>query len=168
MNSRSVARNDGHQKSIGTITVGGVLSISDSSYYFENPIKVALVPGVYEVIIYSEGSADAPIVRKLCVVQPEAAWHCGRVLGELLIDFAQIALADRESCDRALDTIPDDEMGVYYDQLNVVGPAALIDIGGASICVVRVPNDGDNIVRELLNEMGDRVGAEIDFGQMED
>ena len=149
---------------VNDIDIDSRLSISDTSYFYDEPVIVSLPKARYRVtvrLISPEGDQHVAAVR---LVSSDEEVSRGKRVGSVLVDFGQVGFCDRDAVEKAFEAIADDEMSLYYDQLDtttVSGQAVLP--GAVKIAYVR-PGFGDGTypVYELLRPDGTVIGVELD------
>ncbi|NKI96835.1 DUF4241 domain-containing protein [Rhizobacter sp. SG703] len=153
-------------ENVGHIEVRQTISLSDTSYFYDEPILVDTGPGKYAVSVeyaFPEGHRHVAALRAL--VAETDQFSRGAKLGNIQVDFAQIGICDRDVIEAAFDSLGDDGMSQYYDLLNTTTPVSWIYLpGSAAMCVVRPGyGDGSYPVYELRAVDGALVGVELEF-----
>jgi hypothetical protein len=150
---------------LATIAIDSQLSVSDTSYFYDEPVIVSLPSGAYAVDV-QYGNADGhPYVRSLRVVSVheyeslERAQHVGVVV----VDFGQICVCDRAAVAASFDRLGDAGMQHYYDQLNTTELVSLVTLPDGVVMPIVRPGFGDG--RYAVYELRDRTkmaGVEVD------
>jgi hypothetical protein len=154
-----------HWEFVGSLEVCGKVSISDSSYFFDSAVIVDVEAGNYLVeLLFSAPGAAQEAVR-VRPASPEITLRANGYLGEVLVDFGQIGICDREHAVKAFEQLGDDGMSRYYDQLSTDELVREIKIcGEAKMLLIRPPSgDGSYPVYRLISQDGRRAGFEVHF-----
>jgi hypothetical protein len=141
------------------IVPSGRLSFSDTSYFFDSFVVVAVPPGPYNVAILRSKRGSIALLR----VVREAGCTRGRKVGRISVDFAQVGVCDRDSTESAFQARTNDEMRKFFDAL-VTDEFGVIDLGDIHMAFSRSGlGDGRYEVWELVDQEEHVCGAEIDF-----
>lgn len=149
---------------IGQIEIVSHISVSDTSYFYDEAIIVDVRPGQYQVdVAYSfpEGHqhvASVRVIRRECT-----EWHRGKKLGLLVVDFGQVGICDRDAVEKAFDGLGDTQMSRYYDQLNSTDLTLVVRLPGQIEMIVVRPGYGDGSypIYGIVDGAGALVGVEI-------
>lgn len=149
---------------LGTLKIRGRLSVADTSYFFDKPLILDLVPGDYQVSARYVLPTGHKHIAGLRVGTAEVALTRGTEIGKVSVDFGQLGVCDRDATEAAFDSLGDEGMPRYYDQLNTTALVEWVHLPGPVNMLVVRPGFGDGAypVRELLRPDGGRGGIEID------
>lgn len=149
----------------GIVRISSQLSVSDTSYFYDDPVLVNLPSGDYEVLVFCDEEDGKPYVQALKVVLGEAEAIMSEVIGHLNIDFGQVGICDRIAVEKAFDRLGDAGMQNYYDQLE--GEDLFHEIRlPEHVKMISVQSgfgDGRYAVCALRTKVGHIVGVEVDF-----
>ncbi|HKQ39495.1 MAG TPA: hypothetical protein VJ063_15565 [Verrucomicrobiae bacterium] len=152
-----------HWELVGDIAVRGRLSISDTSYFYDHPIIVEVIPEHYSVRVRYVSSEGHNYIAGVRVAHhgslARATW-----MGNVTVDFAQIGICDRDAAEFAFNLLGDGGMPYYYKQLDTVGSVEWVQLPGSVKMLVIRPGFGDGSypVYQLLRSDGTKAGIEID------
>lgn len=149
---------------IGQIEIRGRISISDSSYFYDQPVVIELESGKYSVSVSYAVSDGHKHIARARVATSEGLLKLGNEIGVVGIDFGQIAICDRAAVEAAFDVLGDRGMPEYFVQLNITDLTGKVRLPGDVIMFIFRPGfgDGNYPVYELLGLNGERSGLEID------
>jgi hypothetical protein len=149
------------------LTTGGVLSVSDSSFFYDAPVLPVVNPGMYGVYANVALFQSHPhIIAVKVVTSMSPAMVRGRKWGDVTVDFAQIAICDRADAEAAFDALGDGRMDEYYDKLDNTELYTTITVSETmcDMAIVRTGfGDGAYPVYELRDSEGETSGIEIEF-----
>lgn len=139
----------------------GQVSISDSSFFFDDAVIVRFESGVQQVELGLGGDGGIRVVR--IASRPGTR---GAKLGEFGVDFAQVCVCDRARAEAAFESLGDEGMQQYYDALSVSDAVVSVRVGGCDFLLLR-PHSGDGrySVYEWMDRDGIRCGVELDFSR---
>jgi hypothetical protein len=151
-------------KLIGKVDIRSRLSISDSSYFYDDPLIIDMEAGNYLAsvrYVLPEGHKHIAGVR---VAALGPALSRARWVGNVLVDFGQIGICDRDAVEASFNLLGDDGMSQYYNQLNTIALVDWVQLPGSTKMLILRPGFGDGSypVYELLRPDGTRGGIEID------
>jgi hypothetical protein len=151
-------------ESLGKLDIAGRLSISDTSYFYDEPIIVPVGNGTYEVSVQygiENGSSYVELVRVAAIGK-----QCSRseAIGSLIIDFGQLGICDRDAVEHAFDALGDERMPEYFDQLNTSEPVGWISLPSGERMFIARPGFGDGAypVYKLMTSDGIAAGIEVE------
>jgi hypothetical protein len=127
-------------------------------------VLLSLQPGEYTVMVRYETDEGVRYVRGLRVARGENLVRGARV-GDLVVDFAQVGVCDRDAMEQAFDGLGDSGMHSYYDQLQTTDLATILVLpNDAKMFIVR-SGCGDGNYRVYLLGASSQLpaGIEIDF-----
>ena len=157
-------KTDQKWESLGELEIGGRLSISDTSYFYDEPIVVPVEKGKYEVSVQygmENGSSHVELVRVAAI-----SMQCLRseAIGSVQIDFGQIAICDRDAIELAFDALGDERMPEYFEKLNTTEPVGWINLPAGERMFFARPGFGDGVypVYKLMTSDGITAGIEIE------
>lgn len=147
----------------------GRLSLTDTAYYFEDPLVVDVMPDEYEVAVRTGRDRGHAFVAGIRVLRGEAADRGGKI-GSVEVEFGQIGICDRRAMDDVFDALGLDRVDEYNKLLDTLELATEIRVPGDVPMVIVRPQSGggDYVVRELLTAQGLRCGIEIDCFELEE
>jgi len=148
---------------IGSIEIRGRLSLSDTSYFYDDPVILDVDPGVYRINAVFGDFQGFRHLMAIRVINAEDVL-LGGVVGNIGVDFGQIGICDRSAVEAAFDVLGDAGMGEYFDQLNTTELIGIVGLPlGVAMYIFRPGfGDGDYPVIELFDLNGKRSGVQID------
>lgn len=151
-------------ESLGTISIDSRISISDTSYFYDESLIVPSDSGDYVISVQYAMEDGHKHVAGLRVQKASTAPIRGRLLGSVPIDFGQIGICDRDAAERAFDALGDERLPEYQDQLNTTDLVAWIVVHAEVRMLIARPGFGDGMypVYELIALDGKSAGIEID------
>ncbi|HVV50846.1 MAG TPA: hypothetical protein VHO06_14365 [Polyangia bacterium] len=150
---------------VGDIDIRRCLSVSDTSYFYDEPIMLPMAAGTYTICVHNadvEGNRHVMAIKVTCSSEGS---NRGRRLGEVIVDFGQLGICDRDAVEKAFEVLGDLGMSTYFDQLQTAtGLTGWIVLPGAVRMAMIRPGFGDGRypVFELLDGTGNAVGVEIE------
>lgn len=144
---------------VDTLETRSRLSVSDTSYFWDDFLDVNVRPGTYDVwicLIFDEGHEHVAAAR--LIESTQRAFERGASLGEVGIDFAQMGFCDREAVKRSFESIADPENSIYYDQLTneLRSGRALLPMGAKMVYVSTGYGDGTADRGQIANSENER------------
>ena len=149
---------------IGKIETTGCLSLSDTSYFYDQPVIVDIDPGIYSVAV-SFVKIDGHLhIARAKVATSAVDSKLGREIGAIGVDFGQIGVCDRSFVEAAFDALGDDGMPEYFDQLGITELNGVVSLKNVRAMFIFKPGFGDGSypVYELIGPNGVRRGVEVD------
>jgi len=150
---------------IGQLEILGRISISDSSYFYDQPVIVPLDPGRYSVSVsYGIQAGHRYIARARVTTSEEEQLKTGNKVGFVGVDFGQIGICDRDSVETAFDILGDSRMPEYFAQLNIADLFGTVKLPKEIKMFIFRPGfgDGNYPIYEILGSEGRSRGVEID------
>jgi hypothetical protein len=152
-----------HWQSIGEIEIASQLSLSDSSYFYDEPLVLAVNPGRHKMQIRCVSPGGHRHVAAIRILKSLGELRRGTKMGEFIVDFGQVAICDRTGAERAFETLGDNGMRRYFDQLNVTELFSLVILPDTTMAIVRAGfGSGMYPVYELVDSDGQVNGVEVD------
>lgn len=151
-------------ETIGSVPSGGRLSVSDTSYFYDEPVILSVPPGEYSVMVRYGMSGGAKYVSSLRVARGKELVRGSR-LNDVLVDFGQIGICDRDAVENAFDILGDAGMQTYYEQLQTTDLVKTISLPNKVDIFVARPGFGDGLYPVYVLGAPDQMpaGIEIDF-----
>jgi hypothetical protein len=149
---------------IGHLETQGRISISDSSFFYDQPVVVSVEPGKYSVSVLYETRKGHRHIARARVATSEEPVKLGTVVGIVGVEFGQVGVCDRELVESAFDVLGDSRMPEYFNQLNTTELIGIIKLPEEVKMYIFRPGFGDGRypVYEILASNGKRRGLEID------
>ena len=146
------------------VPINGRLSISDSMYFFDYPVIVSLPHAIYSVSVRYQGDDAARIVAAVRVSQDHSVRRA-REIGQVMVDFARIAICDRDRAEAEFEKLGNDGMSVYFDALDSTEHAYLITLPQGTVIAITGtgPGDGEYPVYMLASNDSLAAGIEVVF-----
>jgi hypothetical protein len=151
---------------IGELAVQGRISVSDTSFFYDDPAIVSVVAGRYAIGVRRVEIDGHEHVMAVSAVRSSTPLIRGRVVGEVSVSFGQVGICDRDEVEKAFDALGDTGMATYFDQLNTTDLTGWITLpGGVTMAMVR-PGFGDGTYQlfELVDAEGRVQGIELECG----
>lgn len=150
---------------IGRLVIAGEILISDTCYFYDEPVIVTVVAGTYVVEVVIELIDNYERVVSARVRLEDTVGARAEKIGELIVDFAQVGFCNPAAMGHAFDLLGDDGMNAYYRQIDNVELYSMVTLLGDARMIVLRPGYGDGVylIYELLSESGERVGVETVF-----
>jgi hypothetical protein len=150
-------------KVIDAIDVQARLSISDTSYIFDVPVIVDVPSGHYHVSVrFVRKDGETRVAATRVALSTDVSR--GAKVGDVIIDFAQLGVCDRDAFERVVESLTDEDMPTYFNQLQTLDDTGKAELPGAKVVFTKTGyGDGEYPVYELRNTGGERAGVEIDF-----
>ena len=144
--------------------IGGRLSVSDTSYFYDAPVLLPVQPGKYSVMVRYGTSEGVKYVSALRVARGDNLVRGSR-MGDVLVDFAQVGVCDRDAVEKAFDSLGDTGMRIYYDQLQTTDLVKTVTLPGNVEMIIARSGFGDGNYPVYLLGASPQVpaGIEIDF-----
>jgi len=151
-------------ETIGTLSIAGRLSVSDSSYFYDEPILLSVPPGEYSVMIRYGTSEGVKYVRGLRVARGKDVVR-GSQLDVVVVDFGQIGVGDRDTLEKVFDALGDAGMQSYYGQLQTTDLVKRVSLPNKVEMFIARSGFGDGVYPiYVLGSSGQMpAGIEIDF-----
>ena len=151
-------------ETIGTISIGCRLSVSDTSYFYDEPILLSVPAGQYSVMVRYGSNDGGRYVSALRVACGNDLVRGSR-LDDVLIDFGQIGVCDRDAAEAAFDILGDVGMPTYYNQLQTTELAKTVTLpNNVEMFIVRSGFGAGLYPVYVLGASGQvPAGVEIDF-----
>lgn len=145
------------------VVSSGELSISDTSYFYDEPVLVRVQNGRYAVYVEIAERDGEPFVRSLRVCSEDGLAR-GQRIGGVLVDFGQIGVCDRGAVAAEFTQLEDAGMPIYYEKLNTTYLSGVVMLPhGTKMAVIRPGfGDGNYTVFSLVNASGELRGVEVD------
>ena len=162
-------------KTVDVLDISSKLSLSDTSYFHDNPLIVDVPSGRYDVGVRVESETtaygDNSFVTCIRVFASTQQVRRGKQLGYLSVDFAQIGVCDRTAIERELANLSDEQMHLYYDQLKTTDESETTRMtgvvtlpgGGKMVWVLGGIGNGEYAVYEMRDATGVVAGVEVDL-----
>lgn len=149
---------------VGKLEVGGRLSLSDASYFYDDPLVITLGADEYTISIRRLSSGDHEHVARIRIASSGESFSLGGEIGNVAVDFAQIGICDRNAIEVAFEALGDAGMLTFFEKLNVTDLVHTVQLPGSAKMFVVRPGFGDGTypVLELLSVDRRRVGVEIE------
>jgi hypothetical protein len=149
---------------IGQLEIQGKISISDSNYFYDQPVVVPLEAGRYSVSVFYGTQEGHRYIARARVAISEGPLKLGDEVGIVGVDFGQLGVCDRDSVETAFDILGDSRMPEYFDQLNTTDLIGTVKLPEEVKMLIFRPGFGDGSypVYEILGSNGRRRGLEID------
>ena len=146
------------------MSIGGRLSVSDTSYFYDEPVLLSVLPGEYSVMIRYGTSEGAKYVSSLRVARGNDLVRGSR-LEDLVVDFGQIGVGDRDAIEKAFDALGDAGMQAYYVQLQTTELVKTVDLPNNAKMLVTRSGFGDGLYPVYILGASSQMpaGVEIDF-----
>lgn len=163
MNNTTFNDGLGEWRKIGMLTINDNLSLSDSSYFYDEPLIVKLKPDQYKLEINTLNIDGYEHVKTVRILPNDIQFCIGQVLGHVNVDFGQIAICDRAIVENIFENLGDAGMPSYYDQLSIEDLSAPISLNNSIFMYVVKPGfgDGNYSVSALLSPQNELLGVEI-------
>lgn len=164
MGSEEAVKSEHNYTSIAQLSVDSQISISDTSYFYDEAVIIEVPSGRYQVEVaydFPEGHKHVAAMR----VAPEKSTDLcrGPKLGSLIVDFGQVGICDRDAVEAAFEILGDEQMNKYYDQLDSTELTLIVRLPGQTEMIVVRPGFGDGSypVYGIVDRSGTQVGFEI-------
>jgi hypothetical protein len=138
--------------------------VSDTSYFYDEPVLLSVPPGEYFVMIRYGTSEGAKYVSGLRVVRgPEPIR--GSRLDDVVVDFGQIGVGDRDAVEKAFDVLGDSGMQAYYGQLQTTDLVKTVKLPDNVEMFIARSGFGDGVYPVYVLGASGQIpaGIEIDF-----
>jgi len=151
-------------ETIGTVSIGGRLSVSDTSYFYDEPVLLSVPAGRYSVMVRYGSNEGGKYISALRVARGDDFVRGAR-LDDLLVDFGQIGVCDRDAVERAFDILGDAGMPTYYEQLQTTELVKTVNLPNDVEMFIARSGFGDGLYPVYLLGSSDQMpaGIEIDF-----
>jgi hypothetical protein len=151
-------------ETVGTVPIGGRLSVSDTSYFYDEPVLLSLLPGHYSVMIRYGSNDGAKYVSAMRVARGTDLVRGSR-LDDVVIDFGQVGVCDRDAVEKAFDVLGDAGMSNYHDQLQTNDLVKTVILPNKAEMFIVRSGFGDGLYPVYLLGASDQIpaGIEIDF-----
>lgn len=151
-------------ETIGRVSSSGRLCVSDTSYFYDEPVILSVPPGEYSVMVRYGMSDGARYVSSLRVARGNDLVRGSR-LDDVLVDFGQIGVCDRNAVETAFDVLGDGGMHTYYDQLQTTDLIKTVTLPNKVEMFIARPAFGDGLYPVYMLGASDQMpaGIEIDF-----
>jgi hypothetical protein len=151
-------------ETVGTIPIGRRISVSDTSYFYDEPVLVSVPTGEYRLMIRPGKSDGDKYISALRVARGSDVSRGSR-LGDVIVDFGQVGVCDRDAVERAFDVLGDAGMPAYYQQLQTTDLIRIVTLpDNVNMFAVRSGfGDGLYPVYMLGSSAQMPAGIEIDF-----
>ena len=144
------------------------LSISDTSYFYDEPLIVPVTPGNY-VVSAAYGETDGiRHVRCFRVMLCGVELRSRRPgLGEVIVDFGQVGICDRDAAEAAFESLGEHGMDDYHRQLDYTDLSKWVHLPGPTLMWSARPAYGDGVypAYDLRDQNSKRIGVEVSFVQ---
>ena len=104
-------------KPVGEVDIASRLSISDSSYFYDEPLIVPVASGRYRMSRYLVESGHKHVAGIRAMTMAGQVIR-GNAIGRVPVDFGQVGLCDRDAVEHAFDKLGEARMSDYFEQLN--------------------------------------------------
>jgi hypothetical protein len=157
-------RNPSAWETIGSVLSGGRLSVSDTSYFYDEPVLLTVPPGEYSVMVRYGMSEGTKYVSSLRVARGKDVVRGSR-LADVLVDFGQIGVCDRDAVEKAFGVLGDAGMQTYYEQLQTTDLVKTISLPNKVEMFIARPGFGDGLYAVYVLGASEQMpaGIEIDF-----
>jgi hypothetical protein len=151
-------------ETIGAISIGDRLSVSDTSYFYDEPVLLSVAPGTYSVMVRYGSNEGTKYVRAMRVARGNNLVRGSR-LDHVVVDFGQIGVCDRDAVEKAFDELGDAGMSTYYDQLQTSDLVKTVTLPDNAEMFIARSGFGDGLYPVYLLGASDQMpaGIEIDF-----